>query len=126
MLNGGFSVQLGSSNTFARLSVDQTIEVTINKDTQTPGGTEGFSLKPGAVSRYYITAEYRSTCLRQLKMLTDTSHSLGKLHSDLYTTQIRKDESDVDRIVELLQETWTNPCDQSPSELLLLLLLLLF
>ena len=68
MLNGGFSVQLGSSNTFARLSVDQTIEVTIDKDTQTPGGTEGFSLKPGAVSRYYITAEYRSTCLRQLKM----------------------------------------------------------
>lgn len=62
--NGGFSVQLGRDNPFGRIPVDQTIEETVNKDTQTPGGTKGFSLKPADLSRYYLTTEYRSTCLK--------------------------------------------------------------
>ena len=49
-------VQLGRQNPFGRIPVDQTIEETVNKDTQTPGGTKGFSLKPAALSRYYLTA----------------------------------------------------------------------
>ena len=61
--NGGMSVQLGAANTFGRIPVDQAIEETANKDTQTAGGTKGFSLNPGAVSKYYLTAEYRSICL---------------------------------------------------------------
>ncbi|XP_041948124.1 uncharacterized protein LOC121709114 [Alosa sapidissima] len=36
---GQFSVQLSNNNTFGRIPVDQAIEVTVNKDTQTPGGT---------------------------------------------------------------------------------------
>jgi len=36
-MRGGFSVQLGPTNSFGRIPVDQTIEETINKDTQTPG-----------------------------------------------------------------------------------------
>ena len=57
---GGFSVQLGSKNPFGRIPVDQAIEETVNKDTQTAGGTKGFSLKPAALQRYYLTAEYRT------------------------------------------------------------------
>ena len=56
MRNGGFSVQLSKDNTFGRIPVDQILEETVN--TQTPGGTKGFSLKPGAVQRYYLTAEF--------------------------------------------------------------------
>lgn len=59
-MEGGFSVQMGSTNPFGRIPVDQAIEETVNKDTQTAGGTKGFSLKPGAVTKYYLTAEYRS------------------------------------------------------------------
>ena len=59
-MNGQFSVQMSNSNTFRRIPIDQTIEMTVNKDTQTQGGTSRFSLKPGAVKRYYITAEYKS------------------------------------------------------------------
>ena len=55
-----FSVQLSSSNPFGRIPVDQTTEVTVNKDTQNPGGTTRFSLKHATVQRYYLTAEYRS------------------------------------------------------------------
>lgn len=39
--------------------------------TQTAGGTKGFSLKPGAVSKYYIVSEYRSSFLKQLRDLLD-------------------------------------------------------
>ena len=57
---GGFSVQLGEKNTFGRIPMDQTIEETINKDTQTPGGTKGFSTREGAVKKFYMAAEYCS------------------------------------------------------------------
>ncbi len=59
-LSHGFSVQLGPKNPFGRIPIDQAIEESVNKDTQTPGGTKGFSLKPAALSRYYLTAEFRS------------------------------------------------------------------
>ena len=40
--SGGFSVQIVATNPFGRISVDQTVEKTINKDTQ-KGGTKGSS-----------------------------------------------------------------------------------
>ena len=61
--SGGLSVQLSDSNPFGRVPVDQTCEETVNKDTQTSGGTKGFSLKLNA-SKYYLVAEYQSTFLR--------------------------------------------------------------
>ena len=57
---GSFSAQLASSNPFGRIPVDQTTEVTVNKDTQNPDGTTRFSLKPSTVQRYYLKAEYQS------------------------------------------------------------------
>ena len=66
--NGGFSVQLAADNPFARILVDQTTEVTVNKDTQTVGGTTKFSQKRGAVKRFYLTAKYRYCVARRLKM----------------------------------------------------------
>ena len=67
-LNGGFSVQLRNEHPFAIIAVDQTTEETYNKDTQTAGGTRGFNLKPGAMSRYYLTAQHRAGALRQLRL----------------------------------------------------------
>lgn len=58
--SGGFSVQLGGGNPFSKNPVDQACEKTVNKDTPRAGGTKGFSLNPGEVSRYYMVAEYRS------------------------------------------------------------------
>ena len=52
--SGGLSVQLSNSNPFGRVPVDQTCEETVNNDTQTSGGTNGFSLKPNAVNKYYL------------------------------------------------------------------------
>lgn len=78
LCDGGFSAQLSETNTFGRVPIDQTLQEVVNRDTQTAGGTKGFSLKPGAVSRYYINAEYRSVYLSILK------NSLG-LHESACT-----------------------------------------
>ena len=45
LADGNFSTQIGNDNSFGCISMDQTIEETINKDTQTPGDTKGFSTK---------------------------------------------------------------------------------
>ncbi|KAG0712998.1 hypothetical protein GWK47_017209 [Chionoecetes opilio] len=44
---GYFSVQLRPGNPFARIAVDQTTEETVNKDTQTAGGTRGLVFDKG-------------------------------------------------------------------------------
>lgn len=99
---GQFSVQRPSNNPFGRIPVDQTIEVTVNKDTQTPGGTSGFSLKAGAIKRYYITAEYRSEFLGHLRDMVHGNQS--KLnHADLQQPRIKKDEETVSTVVSLIK-----------------------
>ena len=64
---GQFSVQMSNNNPFGRIPADQATDGTVNKDTQTPGGTARFSLKAGAIKWYYITSEYRIAFLGQFK-----------------------------------------------------------
>ena len=108
---GSFSVQLASSNPFGRIPVDQTTEVTVNKDTQNPGGTTRFSLKPATVQRYYLTAEYRSAFLGQLRNIVQASNSKTQ-HTELQSSRIKKDEQTVSSIVDLIQG-WVNPFSES-------------
>ena len=117
--SGCFSVQNGEKNPFGRILVDQTCEEIVNKDTQTIGGTKGFSLKPGAVTKYYMVAEYRSMFLRQLKdmfHLNDTEFS----HSDLHSTRISRDEADVKALQDILESNWINPFSSDQQDLVCL------
>ena len=102
--NGEFSVQVTDQNPFGRIPVNQTIEMTINKDTQTAGGITKFRKKSGAVSTFYFTAEYLSGFLVNLSDITNTSRS-SLNHSDLQKTIIEKDEKNVSAIVELF-DNW--------------------
>ena len=115
-MQGGFSVQLVSNNPFGRIPVDQTIDETVNKDTHTPGGTNGFSLKPGAVSRHYLTAEYRAVYLRPLRdMIGQDSSKLS--HPELQGPRIRKYEADVKSPIDLMENNWLNPLSPEESDL---------
>ncbi|KAG1660199.1 hypothetical protein GQR58_022121 [Nymphon striatum] len=117
-LNGGFSVQLRQANPFAKIAIDQTVEETVNKDTQTAGGTKGFSLKQSALTRYYLTAEHRAEALRQLRDLISSGQSReGLNHADLQSSRVKRDENDVKSIVDMLENNWTNPFSNQPSDL---------
>ena len=115
-MQGAFAVQLGSKNPFSRIPVDQTLEETVNKDTQTAGGTKGFSLKPGAVARYYLTSEYRSMYLRQLRTLAGQNES-SLTHPDLQKPRIKRDEADVQALVELMEDSWVNPLSPDQEDI---------
>lgn len=114
-MQGGFSVQIGRRNPFGRIPVDQTIEETVNKDTQTSGGTKGFSLKPAAVYKYYLTSEYCSAFLRQLREMVGQGDSQFN-HPDLQLPRIRRDEADVESIIDVLDNCWLNPFSPDQCE----------
>ena len=116
-LNGGFSVQLRNEHPFARIAVDQTTEETVNNDMPTAGVTRGFSLKPGAMPRYYLTAEHRAGTLRQLRQEISVQGSVITKHTDLEKTRIKRDELDVASMVGLLENNWTNTFGNDPSDL---------
>ena len=116
MEQGGFSVQVGSSNSFGRIPVDQMVEETVNKDTQTQGGTKGFSLKPGAVSRFYLNAEYRSFYLKQLKDKVNINDQNSK-HTDLGQSRISRDESDVQSMMDMMENNWIDPFNSNDQTL---------
>ena len=98
---------MSCSNPFEKIPVDQTTEATVNKDTQTPGGTVRFSLKPGAIKRYYLTAEYRSAFLGQLRNIVQEKGSKHQ-HPELQETRIKKTEETVSGVIKLIQG-WINP-----------------
>ena len=54
--DGAFAARLTDTNRFSRSETNKVIEMAINKNTKTPGGTTGFSTKTGAVNRWEITA----------------------------------------------------------------------
>lgn len=94
---GHCSVQLSGSNPFGRVPVDQATEMTVNKDTQTPGGTSRFSLKSGALMLYYITAEHRRAFLSQMRDMVQVNK--GDLHhADLHKPRVHKDEEAVSAV----------------------------
>ena len=117
--SGGLSVELSNSNPFGRAPVIQTCEETVNNNTQTSGGTKGFSLKPNAVSKYYLVAEYQSAFLRQLKDMLYINSSSPK-HHDLHRSRINRDETGVNNIISLLQDTGLNPFNPNLQDLIYL------
>ena len=104
---GQFSVQLSNNNPFGRIPVDQATDVTVNKDTQTPGCTARFSMKAGAIKRYCITSEYRIAFLGQLRDKVQGNRA-NVCHTELQRPRIHKDEDAVSTVVRLIND-WVNP-----------------
>lgn len=63
-----------------------------------------------------MTAEYRAGAVRQLRELISVQSS-GLQHLDLQNPRIKRDESDVASMVDLLENNWTNPFGPDPSDL---------
>ena len=67
-------MQLGGGNPFSKNPVDQACEETVNKDTPRAGGTKGFSLNPGEVSRYYMVVEQKHFSQDTCHYLSEVTH----------------------------------------------------
>ncbi len=110
-MNGGFSVQLRSANPFGKVPVDQTTEEMVNKNTKVSGGIKRFSLKSGAVSRFYLVSEYRSAFLHQFREMTGLIKS-DVHHAELHKPRIKKDEEAVSSVLETI-DNWVNPFEDN-------------
>ena len=113
---GGFSTQLSNATPFGKILIDQTIKETINKYTQMAGGTKIFSLKASTVAKYYITSEYRSSCVRMMRQMAEMQHK-GLSHLDLRSWRTKRDEGDVKSLTEMLKDVWQNSFFLEPQEL---------
>lgn len=100
--SGGLAIQNGSKNTSGKITMDQTIEETANKGTQTADGTKGFSLKSGAVTKVYISAEGQALFLRELKNMAGINSS-PVMHTDQQPSGTARDEADVMKLAKMLE-----------------------
>ena len=105
-----FSVQLGRTSLAESQSTRKLKKP--SKRTHRPlgrgggGGTQGFSLKPGADSRYYLTSEYRgSYYFEGVERHGQQKQFTALQSSDLQLSRIRKDETDVCSFVELFENS---------------------
>ena len=58
---GNFTVQFCNHGRFSGTEPDKVIEMTLNRDAKTPGGTTGFSTNIGAVHGWEINSKYRAS-----------------------------------------------------------------
>ena len=65
-------------------------------------------MKSRAVQRYYMTAEFRSLFLRNLRTMVGYAQGNND-HVDLEQSRIAKDEQDVKAMVDHIESNWTNP-----------------
>ena len=89
----------------------------MNRDTETPGGTKGFSLNANAISRYYLTSEYRSLFLQNLREMVNIA-SIKVHHSDLQNSRIKTDEAAVTAMCDIIKSSWKNPLGKEKLELM--------
>ena len=86
--------------------------MTINKDTKTPEGTTGFSMKADAIMRWTLNEPYRAElrkCLHSHLKLSPTCYP----HKDLTPSRIKKDERDVQAIIDVAKNVFINPFSRS-------------
>ena len=103
---GNFAVQLSNDGRFSRTEPDKMIEMTLNRDTKTPGGTAGFSTNIGAVPRWEINSKYRASLRTVFHQHLD--YKSNYQHKDLAPSRICKDENDVFALTNVFLETFIN------------------
>jgi len=91
----------------------------VNKDTKTPGGIKGVSRNFSAVKRHFMNAETKSNCRKQLRILTKITLP-GLSHPDLKSARIRSDERDVQKLTDLLLNSWIDPFSDAKADLVCL------
>ena len=105
---GHFSVQLNEDRKFSRTEPDKTIEMTLNKDTKSPGCTKGFSTNVNAINRWALNATYRAELRQCFYQLINFSNPTTK-HKYFTQSHILKDKEAASSLKTVLTETFINP-----------------
>ncbi|XP_071817001.1 uncharacterized protein [Apostichopus japonicus] len=111
--SGEFVVQRSRNNKFGQVACDMAIEQTFNKDTKSPGGIIGFSLKSGAVAKWILSSPERAATVAKCRELAGLNDSSVWHHKD--QSRLQRDEEDVLRVMDTVEgfaNPFTEDCDQ--------------
>ncbi|XP_048584137.1 uncharacterized protein LOC125563185 [Nematostella vectensis] len=108
---GDFGVQRNATHGFTQVSVDQTIEQTLNRNTKTKGGIVGFILKKGAVQRWVLMAHMRAQFVDRCREMAGC-HEKSRNHKEHGAKRMMKYEEDVRNTMEVIRH-WRNPFEPS-------------
>lgn len=108
--DGGFVVRRSPGHAFNSVPTDQALEQTINKEAKGSGGIIGFTRRKGALTRWLVTrhilGEFGGKFKLTLSKDTDTSQ-----HEDMGKNRQKRDETDVGKVVDLINNQYQNPFD---------------
>ena len=100
---------------FSRVKTDKVVEMTLNKDTKTPGACTGFPTNVNAVKRWEINAAYGAALRTCFHKHLDYQSQKYK-HHDLNPSRIMQDEKAVQSILSVIATTFIDPL--SPLQLM--------
>ena len=118
-LDGNHSVSR-SQHSFSKVSTDLALEQSVNRDSKSKGGIIGMSQNPNALDRWFLTCHERAaitTAFKEICCLNDCNEN--SVHKDGSSTRIRRDESDVGKIVNCFDSgLMANPFSEDADQLL--------
>ena len=109
--NKGRFVQMGARNPFGRNEAGKTIENTINRDCKTGGGYIGFSANFAATQRW-VSMTRRAMYRKLLREHLSINSSKTYIHKELAPARVKEDIKAVEKLVDLLEDVFTNPWKQ--------------
>lgn len=101
LASGDFVVQQQDQHSFSQTSMDQTIELTINRNSK-PGGQTGFSSNTSAVHRWILSYSQRAEISRNCTDMPGKATGCSE-NKDLSKSRCEKDEKDVQNLIHSIQ-----------------------
>lgn len=98
------------TNPFSQMWTDMALEQSINLDRKSSGGIIGVTKKPDALARWFLTSNERAaiaTATKELCGMGDNDR-VGS-HKEAGSQRIKKDESDVQKLVSTVLHVMTDP-----------------
>ena len=74
-----------------------------------PGGIPGFSMKKPTCDRWVLNAKQRADSYRNLKKILSVENSSTYVHHDLNPRRIKKEEDNVQSVLYVFENTFSNP-----------------
>ena len=107
---GKHVVTRSTKSRFNSVWSDLGLEQSVVKDTKSrQGGIIGFSRIQEATLKLYLTVHERSGILRNFKALCGLSEDEDQGHRDLKRTNTKKDEKEIQKIIQVITDRFGNP-----------------
>ncbi len=108
--SGAFVVRQSLKRQFNCVPTDQALEQTVNREAKSHGGIIGFTQRKGALLRWLVTRHVTGSYAEPMKIMC-TIASTPDTHEQLGSSRMKKDASDVGKIIDASVGQYQTPFD---------------